>query len=208
MRRLKEQLFYNIRMLWHPIDAFYELKYLGAGSALSATLLIIIAFACNIAVLGLTNFVFNVDGLTNTGIPQLLVSTMVPFFLWVLANYLVSSIMKGDGRLIDIYITAAYCLVPYILFALPLAVLSNVMTKAEQSIYDFLSMGIYCWMIFLCFLHVKEVHTYEIFETIKNILWILFTMVMAVIFALALFGITVQAINLIIGIFREVIGNV
>ena len=64
---------------------------------------------------------------------------------------------------------------PFVLFALPIALISNVLTLNEVFIYSF-SLGImWTWIGIMLFIMVKEVHNYSFSETVRNILTTLFT---------------------------------
>lgn len=208
MKKGLGQLAYTWKILWHPIDGFYELRFGGKGSIFSATVLYAAFYICNILHLALTNFVFNVNRLDHTSPFQLLIATVLPFLVWVMANYLVSSITKGQGTLKSVYISTAYALAPYIVFSIPLAILSNIFTNAEKAIYDFLYILVIVWTGFMLYLQVKEVHGYEIFEAFGNILWTIFTMAVIAVFGFALYGITVQSLDFIVEFAREVFGLV
>jgi hypothetical protein len=97
---------------------------------------------------------------------------------------------------------------PLIVLSLPLALLSNVLTLAEGSIYHLSQTVILLWTGLLLFVQVKEIHGYGFGETVKNILWILFVAAMAVVAVLAVSGILIQGWNFLNEFFRELLGYV
>ena len=86
---------------------------------------------------------------------------LVPFFVWVIANYGVSAIFYGEGSPKVVAASTAYCLQPYILIALPLALVSNVLTTDESALYGFAQTFMYWWMGVLIYMQVKVVHDFE-----------------------------------------------
>jgi hypothetical protein len=205
MKKLYKELKYSWQVMRHPIDGFYELQYLEKGSVLSATILIALFLICVIVNEKITNFVFNLNGLKDTSPLQLFVYCLVPLIIWVLSNYLVGAITNGNGSIKTIYITTAYALLPYIYFSIPIAIVSNVLTDAEKSIYGFLVFVVYAWVVIMLYLQVKEVQEYEIYESFKNILLIIFTAILIVIFSVALYGIVLQSYSFLIEFLREVL---
>jgi len=208
MRRLGEQIAYTWTFLRHPIDGFYDLRFSGKGSVASASVLLVLFFIAHLLRLEWTHFVFNPYRLLGTSVGRELLTTLLPVLIWVLANYLVSCITKGQGTFRAVYISAAYSLSPAIYFYIPIAIVSNLFTNAEASIYYFLTFVVNAWMLVLFYLQVKEVHGYEIGETIVNILWMLFAMVAIIAFAIALFAIVIQSVNFAVSFFREALGYV
>lgn len=206
MKGIFKQLKYSWRILMHPIDGFYELQYLQKGSTLSATILLAAFYICEVLNKLITNFVFNLWGLEGTSPVQLLVLTVVPLFIWILSNYLVGAITNGQATFKAIYISTVYSLLPYIFFSVPVAILSNIFTDAEKSIYEFFIFIIIAWIVIMLYLQVKEIQGYEIFEAMRNILLIIFTAILIVVFSAALYGIVLQSFNFLVEFFREVLG--
>ncbi|MGH2541505.1 MAG: YIP1 family protein, partial [Ardenticatenaceae bacterium] len=107
-------------------------------------------------------------------------STLLLIVLWNAANYLVSTISDGEGSVRNVVIGTAYSLFPYLLIALPVALLSNVLTQNEVFLYS-LPLGLmWLWIGIMLFIMVKEIHNYSFSETVKNILVTLFTMALFV----------------------------
>lgn len=205
MMELLNQLKYSWRVMLHPIDGFYEIQYFQKGGVLSATILIAAFFVCEILNMKMTGFVFNLNGLKGISPLQLFVFSIVPLMIWVFSNYLVGAITNGQGSFKSIYVSTVYSLLPYIYFSVPIALLSNVLTDAEQSIYGFLLFFVRAWVVILLYIQVKEIHEYEIYETVKNIFLIIFTAALIVVFAAALYGIVLQSYSFLFEFFREVL---
>ena len=208
MRKLAAQLAYSWTFLRHPIDGFHELRFSGKGSVASATVLLVLFYVSQLLKLKITHFVFNPSGLRDTSPLRELLVTLLPVFIWVLANYLVSCITKGQGTFKAVYISTAYSLLPFIYFSVPVALVSNVLSLAEAAIYNFLEFSITAWIAVLFYFQVKEVHGFEVGETFVNMLWMLFAGVAIIAFSFALFGIVAQSANFLVSFVREAFGYV
>ena len=84
----------------------------------------------------------------------------LPWTLWTIANYGVSALFEGSGTFRGVARTTAYCLVPYILFAVPIALLSHLMTAQERGLYEILWSLVYLWVLLLLLLEIRTVHDY------------------------------------------------
>ncbi|MFP4508869.1 MAG: YIP1 family protein [Spirochaetaceae bacterium] len=200
---LVRQLIFTVRLFRHPLDSMYELRYRQRGSVLSASLILLILYAVMVFDIGVTNFQFNLLGLRNTTPTQLVLYVFGPFFIWVTANYLVSSITHGQGRLQDVFVSAAYAMTPLIYLFPVIAVLSHALTLEEVAIYGFFRSVAVGWSAYLVFVHVMVVHQYDVGETVAVILWTFFTMAMMGLFGATLVMITIQSVNFLYEVFLE-----
>ena len=97
-----------------------------------------------------------------------------PWALWAVTNYGVSALFDGEGTFRGVIRTTAYCLVPYIIFAVPIALLSHVTTVHERGLYETLWSLVYYWVLLLVVLQVQVVHNYSFRDTVRVGLVIVF----------------------------------
>jgi hypothetical protein len=128
----------------------------------------------------------------------------VLIFIWNAANYLVSTISDGEGRVRDVIIGSAYSLFPYVLFALPIALISRVLTLNEVFIYSFSMNIMYFWTGMMLFIMVKEIHNYSFSETVRNVLITIFTMALFLLTGYILNVLFNQLFDFISAIIQEV----
>jgi hypothetical protein len=133
-----------------------------------------------------------------------IVVTVLLLALWMAANYLVSTISDGEGRVRDVVIGTAYSLFPYALFALPLALVSNVLTLNEVFVYTFTQQIIWAWTGLMLVIMVKEIHNYTPGETVRNVLLTLFTIALFILTGYILYVLFGQLFDFISAIVQEV----
>jgi len=92
------------------------------------------------------------------------VKVLLPWALWVIANYGVSTIHGGEGFFRDILVGSAFSMAPYVVFAPPLALLTNVGSWDERGLFVALWWVIALWVVFLVFNQVRVMHNYEFRE--------------------------------------------
>jgi outer membrane protein assembly factor BamB len=102
---------------------------------------------------------------------------LVPLLSWVLCNYLVSTLYRGEGTFKDVFVGTMYALAPYALFTLPLALFSNGLTASEGVIYHFVQKAVLVWTALLLIIKVQLIHNYDVKETAVNVLLTLATIV-------------------------------
>jgi len=167
--KLVKDLLYIWNILRHPLDTFYYIQRKRYGSVLSATIIYAIFFiVIQLEYFG-RSFIFNLNT-ADRSVGFVFLASFAPVFLWVFANYLVSSINDGRGTLRDIYIFTAYSFAPYILFQPFVILLTYILSYNEAFLVSFASDIFIAWSAVLLFTGVKEIHDYDIKNTVKSIL--------------------------------------
>ncbi|SDX13932.1 YIP1 family protein [Paenibacillus sp. CF384] len=198
------QLLHIFRMLRHPIEGYYELEHNNKASVASATVLLVVLFGVRLFGLYTTNFLFATMEPLQINIVTELLKLLIPLFAWVISNYLVSVINDGEGSFKNIYKGTIYALSPYIIFAIPLAIMSRGLTLMEGVIYNYSYNIVILWCALLLFIMVKEIHGYEIKETVRNIVLTIIGMLIMAFVAFILFGLSNQVWEFVYSLFQEV----
>jgi hypothetical protein len=108
-----------------------------------------------------TGFIFNPRDLSRLNVIVELLSVLVPFFLWAVVNWALTTLMDGKGTFRDIIIATAYALVPFVLINLPLTFVSNYLTMEEGTFYHFFRIAAALWSGYLVFIGMAVTHDYE-----------------------------------------------
>ncbi len=128
----------------------------------------------------------------------IVVMLVVPYFLFVVSNYLVSTITDGEGSFSNILFGAMYSFAPLFLFALPLSIFTNYLTINEAFLFDFAMMVIYLWSFINLFVVTMNLHDYTFLEAVKNIFLTLVGMVLLLIVALIFYVLIDQFIMFVV----------
>lgn len=203
--RLVDDFVFMFRFIRQPADSFYYIRRNLRGSLLFAFLIYAWVLVVRLLSLYLTSFVFSPHANLWQIYPESeVLTTVLLFVLWNAANYLVSTVSDGEGRLQHVIIGSAYSLFPYALFALPITLLSNLLTLNEVFLYTFSMQLIWLWIGLMLIIMVKEVHNYSFSETVRNILTTLFTMAMFLLTGYILYTLFNQLYEFIMAIVQEV----
>jgi hypothetical protein len=203
--KLVDDFVFMFRFIKMPADSFYYIKKSERGSVRFALILYAWVVAVRVLSLYLTSFVFSPYSSTvYIPIEREILMTLGLLVLWNAANYLISTISDGEGRVRDVVIGSAYSLFPYALFALPIALISNVLTENEVFLYNFSLNIMWVWMGIMLVIMVKEIHNYTFSETVRNVLLTLFTMALFVLTGYILYVLFNQLFEFISAIVQEV----
>lgn len=202
--RLVDDFLFMLRFIKQPVDSFYYIKKKQRGSLTFAILVYLWVLVVRLLTQYSTAFVFNnYASVSDIRVENELLYPLVFLFLWNAANYLVSTISDGEGRVRDVVIGTAYSLFPYALFALPLAIISNVLSLNEVFIFSFIQNIIWAWTALMLVIMVKEIHNYSFGELVRNILVTLFTMALFMLTAYIMYVLFNQLFDFISAIFQE-----
>lgn len=191
------------QMLKRPLHSFYEIKRTKRATVLSASVLLVILFILYLAMKIGVGYLFNPYPDTLN-----LVLEAATFFgfigLFVLANYLISTLSDGEGWLKDVYIATVYSLAPLLIHLIPYILLTNVATLNETILVRLYEFVLIVWTLVLVYLSIQEIHNYEIKETLKNLLMTFFAMFIIVLIGFILYVFGSQLLSFIQSYLEEV----
>ena len=204
-RKLVAQSCFSFYMLRNPYDACYGIKREKKASYLSAVVVLCVFFAMFIINKYFAGFLFKT---MPDGYFELLNDFIYVFGIFLLLTiccYLVCTITDGEAKFRDIFISAAYALVPMIVFLPIRLILTNVLTFNEEffiSLIDFVSYG---WTALLIILMIMYQNDYSLGKTIKTIIITLFTVLVVVALGVVLYMLISQLVDFIASIYGEVV---
>lgn len=189
------------RLLRNPADVYWELKWLERGTWKHGFWLLGMWTVAHVGGLALTSFHFT-EGRWDTLPAAVLfvdwLTWLVPFVSWTVAQYLVSTITDGEGRFRDVFVGACYALMPYIVMALPLALLTNAITLEEKALYNgglWLAKGL---TLLLLFLQVMYTHNYSLKQALFTVGMGLFAMLVIWGGVILVYGLATQLVTFVI----------
>lgn len=203
--KLVDDFLFMFRFIRYPGDSFYYIKKDLRGSLRFAGLIYLWVIVSRVLSLYVTGFIFNpYASLSDIRVENEIILTVGLILLWNAANYLVSTISDGEGRVRDVIIGTAYSLFPYVLISLPIALISRVLTLNEIFLYDFTLNIMWAWTGMMLFIMVKEIHNYTFSETVRNVLVTLFTMALFVLTGYILYVLFSQLFDFITAVLQEI----
>lgn len=192
----------------HPIDSFYYLKKGQKGSYLGATIIYFVFFIVFLVFTLYKGFYFQYVEAADADLTAIVLGFFGLSLLFVLCNYLVTSINDGEGSIGQIYKGLMYSLLPLIVSYLLATWSSYIFTSNEAFVWDLIkNAGLY-WTLIIMFLALQETHNYTIRNNIKSILMTFLFMAIIIIILAFLQIMGDQLIQFIISIVKELIRNV
>lgn len=201
--RYLNSLKYSLYVITHPFDGFWDLKREKRGSLGAAVTILVLVILTSIIKKQNTSFLFNYNRLDKLNVLVDIITVFLVYVLWCVANWCLTSLMDGEGKMTDIMIATAYSLVPIVLINLPLVPVSYVITAEEGTFYTVFTVISFLWAGILLLFGTMVTHQYSMKKTILTILCTIVGMAIILFIGLLFFSVIQRIINFIVTIYQE-----
>jgi hypothetical protein len=192
-----------LRVMRHPIDTFYDIKAKKAGSLISALVVYLIVFAIFIWYTLGKGFIYQFVLIEDIDMNALIVGFFSLTMLFVLCNYLVSSINDGEGGFFDLFKMMAYSFGPMMIGYVIIIFLSYYLTYNEMFFLQVIEQVAILWTGINLFMGIQEIHNYETKAAVKSlVMTVLFMLLIAVILVIVIL-MTEQVYMFFEAVFKE-----
>ncbi len=203
--RIVKSLFFSLKLIFHPVGGFWDLKQEKKGGIISAIIILIMVNLTYIWVRQYTGFIFNPRDLRDLNIIIEFISVLLPFGLWCLVSWSLTTLMEGKGSPGEIFTATSYGLVPLIVINLPVIILSHGFTLQESPFYYLFISTAILWSGLLIFTGTMVIHDYDVSKTIFTIIGTIMGIGFVLFIGLLVFSIYTQITSFIYDIYIEVI---
>ena len=194
---------YSLYVITHPVDGFWDLKREKRGSLSAAATILVLVILTSIIKKQNTSFLFNFNRLDELNVVVDIVTVFLVYILWCVANWCLTSLMDGEGKMTDIMIATAYALVPVVLINLPLVPVSHVITAEEGTFYTVFTVISYLWAGMLLIFGTMVTHQYSMKKTILTMICTVVGMAIILFIGLLFFSVIQRTITFIATIYQE-----
>lgn len=201
----RDYIKFPLHLIFHPVDAFWDLKSDNRGKMAVAYTALALVIVMMILQKEYAGFLVNdVDPRTINSFVEM-ATVAVPFFLWCIANWAITTLMEGEGKLREIFLATGYSLIPVVLIYVPMIVISRFMVQEETSFYYLFNSIAFLWFMFLLFIGMMTVHQYTVFKTLLTMLLTVIVMGIIIFLGALVFSMLQQLYEFGYNIYRELI---
>lgn len=191
-------------ILRKPVEGYNELKHKRYSSSFLVFLILAVWFVIKIMKRQLTGFRFNLNDPNDFSLLIQLGTTVIPFLLFVIANWAVCALMDGEGKFGEITTFTAIALIPYLIFELLSIPLSNILVLQEDLFLQCFCMIGVLWSLMLFFQGQRIVHNYSTWKTIGAVFLSICGVAIILVILLLLFSLAQQVIYFITTVYSEI----
>lgn len=177
---------YAFRVARHPMDRYYDIRVKRSGTVAGASIIYVVLFAAFMLYQTKKGFIYQTVAVEDMDIKAIVIGFFAIISLFVICNYLVTSINDGDGSFQQVYMIPAYGCTPIIISLFSITLLSHGMTYNEAFLLDLILYVGVIWTGISIFLGFMVVHDYSFRETVSSLIITLAFMVIAAVISLIL----------------------
>ena len=189
--------------MMHPADGLTNYKERRNYCKWIAVLSVVMFFVARIVERQCTGFYFNQNQLNGLNIGMIFLETIVIYILFVVCNWMVSTLADGKARLFQIAFFCAIALLPYSLSILINTLISNALLAEEALFMTIVSLVGSFWGILILVCGIMVFHDYSLGETVKSILMTIIMILIIVFVCLLIFSLAQQVASFVVSVFQE-----
>ncbi|UVI28305.1 YIP1 family protein [Paenibacillus spongiae] len=187
----------------HPFNGFWEMKFENKGRVKVAVGIVFLLVIVTIIKRQYSAFIVNYNNLSDLNSIDELQYILLPFLLWCVANWSLTTLMDGEGKFKEIVMATGYALMPLVLIYIPQVLYSQVITSEESSFYYLLDAIAFIWFIGLLFVGTMTVHQYSAGKTIVTMILTLVVIGILIFLGVLFFSMMQQMVNFVTSIYNE-----
>lgn len=200
---MKEKESYILKVLVHPVDSFWEMKFQRKSKRWIPPLLVFIFFLVTIFERQFRAFLFNDSYNSPLDLMYQIRIVILPIVLFCVSNWAVTTLMDGKGTMQDIFMVVAYSLVPLIIFKVIGALISGAMSLNED-LYLYLIDGCgVLWFAIILISGIMTIHQYSFKKLAGTLLLTIAAAAIVIFVVLLFFNLFSEIIGFVYSIYRE-----
>ena len=148
-------------VLTHPSNSFTDIKEKKQGSVLLCAISVLLFYIVTILQTLKGGFLFTVYDAASFNSLWLFVKTVGLVGLWIIANWMVCTLLQGKGRFKEIAIVTCYSLLPLIIEKAIRLILTNVLLPSEASFLNILDAIAVLYFLILMTIGLIKIHDFS-----------------------------------------------
>ncbi len=199
-----EELSYASHLVLHPFDGFWDLKHERRGSVRAAIVFLVLTIVAFFYKSVGTGYIFNAEGNSYSTIFQSILSVTVPFFLFVVANWCLTTLLEGEGTFKDVFISSGYAIAPMPFLIILSTILSNFLAINETALMTMINTIAFAWVGLLLFFGIMVTHGYSFVKNIVTILATIVGMAFIMFIAILFSSLMTKIVSFVYSIYQEI----
>lgn len=187
----------------HPSDGYYWIRHQERGSVVIALLLVIVfSFTFSINRMSASFVVNDIEPIRVNALQEL-GGVLLLYLILCVANWSVTCLMEGEGRLKDILIAIGYATLP-ISIGFTMATIVSRMLAANEEVFYTLIMGVgIAYGVIMMMIGIMQVHNYTLGKTLGTLVLTLVAMFIIVFLGMMLYDLINRLANFFVSLYNE-----
>lgn len=210
MIKAKIVLFYNdvikfpIYIITHPVQGYNDFKVEKKGKMYASIAILAAYILVRILSYNYEGATTNVNNPMNFDSIKELVFGVVPVILIAVANWSITSLFDGKGKMKEIFMMICYSYFPLVVCGLLRLIVSQFVTTDEVLFLTIIDIVGYVGTGYMLFMGLVVIHEYGVFKTIISVLGTVVAILIILFLALLIFDLANQVFGFISSLYKEI----
>ncbi len=202
-----DYLKFPLHLMTSPIRGYTEFKEDKKGKLSVGIVFLVLASLLTIIRYNYDGIIINVNNPEKFNSVKLLIYTVTPVIILSIANWSITTLMNGKGKMKEIFTMGCYCYFPYIVIGILNLILSNILTVDEVQFITLLNILAYVLMGYMIFMGMIVIHEYGVFQTLLTVILTLLATCVILFIALLIFDLTQQIYGFFYSLYKEIVSR-
>ena len=200
---IAEIFYYLKRSIFHPFDAFYEIRFRKKGSTMLAAAILALFGILQCVSYQYTGFVINENDLASMNSISIFLTWILGFTLFVVSNWSVTTLLNGKGNMRHITNVLGYAIVPFLCtLAFQVFVSNFIIIEEAMIVYVISGIGL-VWSLFMMLAGLCVIHEYGFGKTLVSILLTIAAAAIIMFIGILFFTLIEQMIVFLVSVAQE-----
>lgn len=201
----RDTLRYSLHCCVRPFDGFWDLTHEKRGSMAAANTIVVLVLLTNLIKLGYTSFLFGPVNWDEVNMILTIAQFLAPFIIYCVANWCLTTLFDGKGKLSDIWMGTAYAMTPYVIIQIPLVIMSNFVTEEEGAFYEYFGYFSLIWCAMLVVASVMMIHDFLLGKAFMALVFSAVGMLIIVFILVLFFSLISDGFSYFYSIYKETV---
>lgn len=202
---VEDYIKFPLRIMSHPVLAYTEFKEEKKAKMSVAIVMLILASIVSMIQYVYTGPVLNVNDPTKFNSITTIIYTMCPVIILSVANWSVTTLMNGKGKMGEIFKMGCYSYFPVIVCGIIGVIASNFVTEDEAMLVTLVYIIGYALMAYMIFMGLICLHEYGIVKTFATVFVTLIATCVIAFVALLIFDLSQQIYGFLYSLYNEIV---
>lgn len=202
--RMETKWLFPLYIMKHPADGFAQFRNRKIMSYGVTGLILVAWFAVYLVKYFFTGFCFNTSRPEDYRLIYTILQTFALYFLFIISNYAICTLLEGKGKFKEIAAGVAYSLLPMLIFDIIAVIMSNFMSLNEGAFISVVTWVGILWSAVLLFIALSTIHQYSFGKTILSILLTLFGMLVILFLIILFYTLLSQLVEFVMSVITEI----
>ena len=171
MQEIIKGLLHTFYIFSHPFDGFWIMKSEKKGNLKSAFLILLLLVITTAVRILSSGYLFTSKTLSQFSIWMLALLIVVAVLLYCVANWALTTLFEGKGKISEIFIALMYSVTPIVITNIPITILTHVVVANEAAFVSFINVVSIIWAVFLLLVGNLTIHEYTMLKSIISVIF-------------------------------------